>query len=107
MTSHWEFYQQTSICIPLPVTRQYFKGFAYSFGVFIVLNSVLFLLIAAGQAFIYHSIKMNSISMADTTKSSTRELAIARRLITRTVPAIQKNKKLRLNQENTSRKTRQ
>ena len=82
MTSHWDFYKQSSICIPLPVTRQYFEGFAYSFGVFIVLNSVLFLLIAAGQAFIYHSIKMNSISMADTSKSSTRELTIARRLIT-------------------------
>jgi len=82
MTSHWEFYKQTSICIPLPVTRRYFKGFAYSFGVIIILNSVLFLLIAAGQAFIYHSIRINSIAMADTSKSSSRDLTIARRLIT-------------------------
>ena len=82
MMSHWEFYKQTSICIPLPVTRHDFKGLAYSFGVMITLNSVLFALIAAGQASIYYSIRLNSISMADASKSSSRDLTIARRLIT-------------------------
>ncbi|KAL8597494.1 hypothetical protein ACOMHN_047721 [Nucella lapillus] len=48
VTSHWEFYSQTGICIPLPVTRQKFKGKLYSFSVFIVFNFVLFLLISSG-----------------------------------------------------------
>ncbi|XP_076442674.1 relaxin receptor 2-like [Babylonia areolata] len=82
MTSHWEFYKQSSICLPLPVTRQYFKGQAYSFSVMVVLNFILFLLIAVGQAFIYHAIRTNSMSMVDTSKSSSKELTIARRLIT-------------------------
>ncbi|KAL8595638.1 hypothetical protein ACOMHN_025674 [Nucella lapillus] len=34
-TSHWQFYSQTGICIPLPVTRHEFKGRVYSFSVLI------------------------------------------------------------------------
>jgi hypothetical protein len=45
---HWQFYHQTGICIPLPVTRSDFHGHGYAFGVMIVLNFVLFLLIAVG-----------------------------------------------------------
>ncbi|XP_076442765.1 uncharacterized protein LOC143281438 [Babylonia areolata] len=82
VTSHWEFYKQSSICLPLPVTRQYFKGQAYSFSVMVVLNFILFLLIAVGQAFIYYAIRTNSMSMVDSSKSSSKELTIARRLIT-------------------------
>nr|KAG5696634.1 hypothetical protein BaRGS_034095 [Batillaria attramentaria] len=47
----------------------------------IVLNFVLFLLIAAGQAFIYWSVRANSMLGTDTTKKS-QDLTIARRLIT-------------------------
>ena len=44
--SHWNFYSQTAICIPLPVTSaQHFKGHTYSFAIIVVLNFVLFLLI--------------------------------------------------------------
>nr|KAG5697695.1 hypothetical protein BaRGS_000580 [Batillaria attramentaria] len=75
MTSHWQFYGQTGICIPLPITRATYSGHGYSFGVMIVLNFVLFVLIAAGQASIYWSIRTN------TTRQS-KDLAIARRLIT-------------------------
>nr|KAG5691412.1 hypothetical protein BaRGS_016328 [Batillaria attramentaria] len=81
MTSHWDFYGQTGICIPLPITRNDFAGHDYSFGVMIVLNFVLFLFIAAGQAFIYWSIHVNSMSASDSTKKS-NDLTIARRLIT-------------------------
>ena len=77
--SHWEFYSQTGICIPLPVTRRDFKGRAYSFSVLIVFNFVLFLLIASGQAFIYWSVQKNALT-TDTTKVS-RDLTIAQRLI--------------------------
>nr|KAG5690334.1 hypothetical protein BaRGS_027631 [Batillaria attramentaria] len=45
----------------------------------IVLNFVLFLLIAVGQIVIYWSIQTNSMSTADSTRRS-RDMAIARRL---------------------------
>ena len=79
MMSHWEFYSQTGICIPLPVTRRDFKGRMYSFSVLIVFNFTLFLLIASGQAFIYWSVQKNALT-SQTTKVS-RDVTIAQRLI--------------------------
>ena len=80
-TSHWQFYSQTGICIPLPITRQSFPGHSYSFGILIILNFVLFLLIAAGQMSIYWSVRANSMSATASTSTS-QNLTIARRLIT-------------------------
>nr|KAG5710138.1 hypothetical protein BaRGS_006657 [Batillaria attramentaria] len=79
-TTHWEFYSQTGICIPLPITRQEFPGHVYSFGVMIVFNFILFVSIATGQVFIYLSIRANSMAAADTSKQS-KDMTIARRLI--------------------------
>ncbi|XP_076436576.1 G-protein coupled receptor GRL101-like [Babylonia areolata] len=79
MTSHWEFYSQSGICIPLPVTRQEFKGKVYSFSVLIVLNFALFLFISVGQALIFWSIQRSALK-ANTTKMS-RDMTIAGRLI--------------------------
>ena len=79
VTSHWEFFSQTGICIPLPVTRQDFKGKLFSIGVFIVFNFVLFVLIVTGQIFIFWSVQKNALN-TDSTKVS-RDLTIARRLI--------------------------
>nr|KAG5687882.1 hypothetical protein BaRGS_008552 [Batillaria attramentaria] len=56
-----------------------FPGQDYAFGVMIVLNFVLFMLIAVGQILIYWSIQTNSMSDVDPTRRS-RDLAIARRL---------------------------
>ena len=81
MTSHWSFYGQTGICIPLPITRNDYAGDDYAYGVMIVFNFILFLLIAAGQASIYASIRANRMSTSDSTKKS-NDLRIARRLIT-------------------------
>nr|KAG5711597.1 hypothetical protein BaRGS_016779 [Batillaria attramentaria] len=55
MTSGWEFYSQTGICIPLPVTRQTIGGHDYAFRVMVALNLVLFVLIAVGQLLIFCS----------------------------------------------------
>ena len=77
----WQFYSQTGICIPLPITRQDFAGHNYAFGVMIVLNFVLFVLIASGQAFIFFSIRANRMTSSDTTRQS-MDTTIARRLIT-------------------------
>jgi hypothetical protein len=80
VTSHWEFYSQTSICIPLPVTRLEFKGQDYSLGILIFLNFVLFLFIATGQVFIYWSVHKHRF-VTDTSRKS-RDQTVARRLIT-------------------------
>ena len=80
-TSHWRFFSQTGICIPLPFTdKDAFAGYNYSFAVMIVLNFILFLLIAAGQLVIYWSVQVNT--MTSTRDSSARDTAIARRLTT-------------------------
>jgi hypothetical protein len=80
VTSHWEFYSQSGICIPLPVTRRKFAGQAYSTGIVILLNLVLFILIAGGQAFIYWSVQQNAMATHTTRKS--HDVTVARRLIT-------------------------
>ena len=78
VTRHWEFYSQTGICLPLPITRQQFPGQAYSFGVFIVLNFVLFLFIGAGQLSIYRAIR--SVPATLRTQRRQQDTTIARRL---------------------------
>nr|KAG5705188.1 hypothetical protein BaRGS_011214 [Batillaria attramentaria] len=79
LTSYWEFYSQTGICIPLPITQHEFPGQGYSFGIMIVLNFVLFVLIAVGQFFIYWCVRANSLTVSDSSKKS-RDCTIARRL---------------------------
>ena len=81
-TQHWQFYSQTGICIPLPVTRKKFPGQNYSFVVMIVLNFILFVLIATGQLFIYLSISANRMSLGLDSKRKEQDASIARRLIT-------------------------
>ena len=81
LTSHWEYYSQTGICIPLPfATSEHFQGYDYSFSVMILLNFVLFLLIAVGQAIIYWSVRSSSLSSSK--KTGSRDATIARRLTT-------------------------
>ena len=79
MSSHWHFFSQTAICIPLPITRQDFKGKTFSVSVFIVFNFALFLLISTGQAFIYWSVRKNALNTCSTKVS--QDLTIAKRLI--------------------------
>ena len=76
MTSHWEYYSQTGICIPLPfATSEPFQDYHYIFNVMIILNFVLFLLIAVGLAFIYWSVRSKTIT-------GSRDVTIARRMTT-------------------------
>ncbi|XP_070205915.1 G-protein coupled receptor GRL101-like [Littorina saxatilis] len=83
VTSHWSFYSRTGICIPLPVTRGDFPGQQYAFGVIIVFNFILFILIVVGQASIYAAISANSIDSVAVTDSSRKsaDRRIARRLV--------------------------
>ena len=82
ITSHWQFYSQTSICTPLPFLPQNsFPGYSFAFAVMININFILFLLIALGQLMIYSSVIANSMNSESTTKT-TKEARMARRLIT-------------------------
>ena len=80
VTSHWSFYSQTAICIPLPITTTYFPGQGYSFAVIVVLNFALFVLIAAGQMSIYLAIRGSAMTADSSTKRS-NDLTVARRLL--------------------------
>ena len=81
--SHWRFFSQTGMCIPLPfVPRDSFPGYMYSFTVMIVVNFVMFMLIALGQVSIYASIQANSLTSTNSDTSKAKEGTIARRLIT-------------------------
>ena len=79
VASQWQFYSQTGICIPLPITRRSFKGRNYAFAVMIVMNFILFLSIAVGQAIIFWTIRASSISRDSSTKKS-KDAVIARHL---------------------------
>ena len=81
-TSHWEYYSQTGVCIPLPFsTGDTFKGYMYAFSIMIMLNFVVFVCIACGQISIYLSIK-NSEGEGSSKDKTSRDSVIARRLTT-------------------------
>ena len=81
--SHWQYYSQTGICIPLPITRKPFGGQKYFFGVMIVLHLILSLLIGLGQLIIYWSIGTNTMCIPDAVSDrKIKDLIIARRLFT-------------------------
>ena len=77
--SHWQFYQQNAICLPLPITNKVFPGQNYTRSIFLILNFIIFMLIALGQGVIYISVQ-NSSRISSTV--STKDVAIARRLFT-------------------------
>ena len=77
--AHWHFYSQTGICIPLPVTRKLLPGHQFSFGVMIILNFILFLVIAVGQLAIYFSVRSNTLKASYASQCS-QETSIAQRL---------------------------
>ena len=76
--SHWNFYEQTGVCIPLPITRTRVQ--IYSFAVMIVLNFFIFVIIAFGQVAIFITVQ-NSSKELDKSKSVSRDMKFARRLM--------------------------
>ena len=80
-TSHWHFYSQNGICVPLPITRNDYPGQLYSFSIMIVFNFVLFLAIALGQLFIYWSVQKNTMRSGSKNDTSAKDISIAQRLI--------------------------
>ena len=76
-----EFYSKNGICLALPLTRNRPPGWAYSFFIFIVLNSVIFVLIAACQWFIYIEIKASRKTLAGQHSSRSTDLKVTRNLL--------------------------
>ena len=79
-TSSWQFYSQTGICIPLPITRQDFPGHDYAFAILIIFNFVLFLFIAVGQLAVYTAIRSQSMADKNDSDKRSKDLEVARRL---------------------------
>ena len=81
--SHWQYYSQSGICIPLPITRANFDSNMYSFGIMNVSNFILCVFVALGQLVIYCCIRTSTMCASDTTTNSkSKDLTIARRLLT-------------------------
>jgi hypothetical protein len=87
-TDRWDFYSQTGICIPLPVTINVVgAGRHYAFAIMVILNFALFVLIAAGQASVFLAVRghRHMPQLADTDVSKVRraqDKTVARRLLT-------------------------
>ena len=82
VTSHWQYYSQTGVCVPLPFTTgENFKGYMYAFSIMIMLNFVVFTCIACGQIAIFQTIRESAVE-GSSKNSASRDLVIARRLTT-------------------------
>ena len=73
-----EFYGLNGICLPLPITRKQFSGQTYAFGVFIILNFILFVFIGVGQVFIYLAVRKASTAAGSQRRDN--DMTLARRL---------------------------
>ena len=84
MISKWAFYSHHSICIGLPLSVESYPGSGYSIGIFIGVNSVLFLLIAFGQLSIHRanwaSSKEAGLRGQQARRRYQQDMAIARKL---------------------------
>ncbi|MCG8113424.1 MAG: 7 transmembrane receptor, partial [Candidatus Thiodiazotropha taylori] len=75
------YYSKTGVCLALPLTRDRPPGWLYAVGIFIVLNSISFSLIACGQWLIYREIKKSEKSMAHARLTRNNDLRVARNLL--------------------------
>lgn len=79
------FYSKSGVCIALPLTRDRPPGWLYSVIVFLGLNFITFIMIAAGQLLIYREIlSVTTVIRRDSRKSGSSrrtELAVARNLL--------------------------
>ena len=76
-----QFYSKSSVCLALPLTRDRPPGWLYSIFVFIVLNFVIFVLIAIGQWLIYREVQKSKKSVAGKQGKRKQDSAISRNLL--------------------------
>ena len=75
------FYSKTGVCLALPLTKDRPPGWLYSIVVFIVLNSITFVLIAFGQWRIYKEVEASKNSLARKQAKRKQDSTIARNLL--------------------------
>jgi hypothetical protein len=73
-----QFYSRSVVCLALPLTRDKPAGWEYSTAIFIVMNFVLFIMIALGQCLIYREISLSGSQVKSTRRN--QDMAIARGL---------------------------
>ena len=76
-----QFYSESGLCLALPLTRARTSVWGYSFGIFIVFNSLTCLLIAIGQWSIYKEIKTSKSALGDRRSKSTKDGKVTRNLL--------------------------
>ena len=83
ITSYFEdsFYSKSGVCLALPLTRDRSPGWLYSISIFIIFNSVAFLLIAFGQWSIYREISA-STTFVNQIKASSIKRFFGKRKVT-------------------------
>ncbi|XP_059176558.1 uncharacterized protein LOC131956151 [Physella acuta] len=69
----WGVYSSNGMCLGLPMTRNQESGWAYSLGVFLICNCILFILIAVGQLAIFQ------VMSREKTQLHTGALSLAKR----------------------------
>ena len=76
ITSYFKdaFYSKSGVCLALPLTRERSPGRLYSISIFIIFNSVAFLLIAFGQWSIYRKIDSSKTFLSQMKSASLRKL---------------------------------
>ncbi|KAH9499556.1 hypothetical protein Btru_078108 [Bulinus truncatus] len=80
--SEWEIYSSNGMCLALPLNTGHFKGWEYSFAVFVILNFVLFMFIAVGQVAIFFIIAKTRKNVNGSAHGNVcnREIAAAQKL---------------------------
>ncbi|XP_055870346.1 G-protein coupled receptor GRL101-like [Biomphalaria glabrata] len=83
VVSTWEIYSSNSLCLALPFSFDHFRGWEFSFVVYVGVNFVLFLLIAFGQVAIFVNIyrrKQSMFCLKNHRKRRLQDLAVAKKL---------------------------
>ncbi|KAK0067110.1 G-protein coupled receptor GRL101, partial [Biomphalaria pfeifferi] len=81
--SDWEIYSSNSLCLALPFSSNHFRGWEFSFIVYVGVNFVLFIVIAVGQVAIFVNIYRRKQSMSflkNCRKRRLEDLAVAQKL---------------------------
>jgi hypothetical protein len=73
-----QFYSRSVVCLALPLTRDKPAGWEYSTAIFILLNFILFTIIALGQCLIYREISLSGSKVTSTRQN--QDMSIARGL---------------------------
>ncbi|KAK6987224.1 G-protein coupled receptor GRL101 [Biomphalaria glabrata] len=71
LSKEWAIYSSNGLCLALPFSSKYHKGWIFSFVIFVVLNFIFFLFIALGQILIFANILSikNKVKNANNDKS--------------------------------------